>query len=160
MSNSSPSLSWLCPGGQWGKLGMAKFQPPHLPALTVGEWHTAPVHNLTKTVMPPVPSNLALRNNCGERKSRANLAKCWGVAFQGDQVKTPVFSLLAKLQHHLPHATPLSRECNGQHWNNKRLHLPLFDIMAVGNKWVYSFLQNWNIHTQFCKLTYKSGEGL
>lgn len=110
VNNSSPSPSWLWPGGQWGNLSMAKFQPFHLPALTVGEWHAAPVHNLTKTVMPPVPSNLALGNNCGERKSVANLAKCWQVAFQGDQVKTPLFSLLAKFHHHLPHATPLSRD--------------------------------------------------
>lgn len=49
MRSCSPSLSWLCPGGQWGKVSMAKFQPSHLPALTVGEWHTAPMHKLSKT---------------------------------------------------------------------------------------------------------------
>lgn len=77
---------------------------------------TWPELGIKGTVMPWAPSNLALRNNCGERKSLANLAKYWGAAFQGDQVKTPVFSLLAKLHHHLPHATALLRECN---WNTE-----------------------------------------
>lgn len=66
---------------------------------------SCPKLGITDTRMPWAPSNLALRNNCGGRKSLANLAKCWGAAFQGDQVKTPVFSLLAEVHHHQSHTT-------------------------------------------------------
>lgn len=86
---------------------------------------------------------------------------CWRAAFQGVQVKTPVFPLLAKLPRLLPPALHhYQRENNGPHRNYWSLHLVLFDVRAVGCKWVYRFLQNWHFLTQFCKLVHKCGEGL
>ena len=67
--------------------------------------------------------------------------RCWGAAFQGVQVKTTVFPLLAKLHRLLPPALHhYQHEYNGQHWNYWSLHLVLFDVMAVGSKQVYRFL--------------------
>lgn len=61
--------------------------------------------------------------------------KCWGAAFQGVHVKTPVFPLLAKLHRLLPPALHhYQHEYHGQHWNYYSLHLVLFDVMAVESK--------------------------
>lgn len=115
LSSCSPSLSCFCPGGQWGKLSMAKFWSSPLPALSVVEWHTAPVHNLTKTW------HCRYRDAMNPFKSGTEKQLWWeeitgksGQALRGSISRRPsqdssVFSLSKTSSPSVPHHAPVTR---------------------------------------------------